>query len=229
MTGIVKYSDGIYDTLRTGIKVVTGPASAIGLEEFIRMTPRVPSTLWYLLKARRDSNYIVPWAKLKLSVSCEQSPLSESRITLSSKRDKLGLFKADITWRISEHEIDTIRQFVAVTKEAFAANGIADIIPDPDLHTDKIIEKCEDTFHHCGGTRMAARRQDGVVDPDLRLNGVENAYVCSASVFPTSGIANPTHTIVALAARLAEHLDSTLAVQRGLAVDRFCQHSRHQG
>ena len=61
---------------------------------------------------------------------------------------------------------------------------------------------------------MAARRQDGVVDPDLRLNGVENAYVCSASV-SASGIANPTHTVVALAARLAEHLDSTLAVQRG--------------
>jgi hypothetical protein len=213
VTGVVKYADGIFDTLRTGIKVVTGPTSAIGLKEFIRMTPRVPGTLWYLLKSRRDPDYVAPWGKLKLSVSCEQSPLSESRITLSSKRDKLGLLKADITWRISEQEIDTIRQFVALTKEAFAANGIADVIPDPDLHTDKIIEKCEDTFHHCGGTRMAARRQDGVVDPDLRLNGVENAYICSASVFPTSGIANPTHTIVALAARLAEHLDNTLAVQ----------------
>src|ERR1700744_4729460 len=122
VTGVVKYADGIFDTLRTGIKVVTGPTSAIGLKEFIRMTPRVPGTLWYLLKSRRDPDYVAPWGKLKLSVSCEQSPLSESRITLSSKRDKLGLLKADITWRISEQEIDTIRQFVALTKEAFAAN-----------------------------------------------------------------------------------------------------------
>ena len=60
---------------------------------------------------------------------------------------------------------------------------------------------------------MAARPQDGVVDLDLRLNGVDNAYVCSSSVFPCSGVANPTHTIVALAARLVEHLDAILAAQ----------------
>jgi choline dehydrogenase-like flavoprotein len=46
------------------------------------------------------------------------------------------------------------------------------------------------------------------VDPNLRVFGSRNLYVCSSSVFPTSGFANPTHTIVALAFRLAEHLAS---------------------
>ena len=31
-------------------------------------------------------------------------------------------------------------------------------------------------------------------------------YVCSASVYPTSGFANPVHTLLALAIRLADHL-----------------------
>ena len=211
VSGMVEPSDGIYETLRTGIKVVAGPSSTIGLGEFLRMTPRVPAVIWHHFKIKKDPNYIVPWAKPKLSVYCEQSPVSESRIVLSSKRDKLGLFKADITWCVSELEIETVRKYVAVAQEAFKAFGIGEIVPDPDLHNDGIYRKCTDQFHHCGGTRMAARTQDGVVDLDLRLNGVGNVYVCSSSVFPCSGFANPTHTIIALAARLAEHLDRKLA------------------
>jgi choline dehydrogenase-like flavoprotein len=49
--------------------------------------------------------------------------------------------------------------------------------------------------------------REGVVDADGRAHGVENLYVAGASVFPTAGFANPTLTIVALALRLAEHLD----------------------
>ncbi|MHB1794928.1 MAG: hypothetical protein ACYCPO_08165 [Acidobacteriaceae bacterium] len=39
---------------------------------------------------------------------------------------------------------------------------------------------------------------------------MRNAYVCSASVYPTSGFANPVHTLLALAIRLADHLASGL-------------------
>jgi choline dehydrogenase-like flavoprotein len=51
---------------------------------------------------------------------------------------------------------------------------------------------------------------EGVVDPDLRVHGVENLFVTGASVFPTAGVANPTLSIVALSLRLAERL-ATLA------------------
>jgi choline dehydrogenase-like flavoprotein len=47
----------------------------------------------------------------------------------------------------------------------------------------------------------------GVVDADGRVHGVANLYIAGSSVFPTSGSANPTLTIVALALRLADHLE----------------------
>ena len=53
---------------------------------------------------------------------------------------------------------------------------------------------------------MAADPRQGVVDTDLRVHGVGNLYVASSSVFPTSGQANPTLTILALTLRLARHL-----------------------
>jgi choline dehydrogenase-like flavoprotein len=44
----------------------------------------------------------------------------------------------------------------------------------------------------------------GVVNPDCRVHGISNLHIAGSSVFPTSGVANPTFTIVALALRLAD-------------------------
>ena len=57
-----------------------------------------------------------------------------------------------------------------------------------------------------GGMRMSTCESSGVVDKNLRLYGTANTYVCSSAVFPTSGYSNPTHTVLALAVRLADHL-----------------------
>ncbi len=56
------------------------------------------------------------------------------------------------------------------------------------------------------GTDAGRNYGDGVVDADLKFLGYDNLYACDLSVFPTSPAANPTHTLTALALRLAEHL-----------------------
>ncbi len=65
--------------------------------------------------------------------------------------------------------------------------------------------------HTLGTTRMATDRTKGVVDPDCKVHGVDNLYVAGGSVFPTSGHANPTLMILALAMRLADHLNLKVA------------------
>jgi choline dehydrogenase-like flavoprotein len=69
----------------------------------------------------------------------------------------------------------------------------------------------EGGHHHLGTTRMSLDPSQGVVDPTSRMHGIANLYVAGGSVFPTSGSANPTLTIVALALRLAAHLQQRLA------------------
>jgi choline dehydrogenase-like flavoprotein len=66
-----------------------------------------------------------------------------------------------------------------------------------------------DGLHQVGTTRIADSPRDGVVDRDLRVWGTSNLYVCSSSVFPTSGQANPTFFLGACAARLASHVASS--------------------
>ena len=60
--------------------------------------------------------------------------------------------------------------------------------------------------HHIGTARMGSDPRSSVVDSDCRVHGVENLYVASSATFPTSSQANPTLTVVALALRLAAHL-----------------------
>jgi choline dehydrogenase-like flavoprotein len=61
-----------------------------------------------------------------------------------------------------------------------------------------------------GTTRMGADPATSVVDPQCRVHSTPGLYLAGSSVFPTSGYANPTFTIVALATRLADELRRTL-------------------
>jgi len=61
-------------------------------------------------------------------------------------------------------------------------------------------------WHHMGTTRMALAAKDGVVDTDGKMFGLDNLYIAGSSIFPTSGCANPTFTLMATTIRLADHL-----------------------
>jgi choline dehydrogenase-like flavoprotein len=64
-----------------------------------------------------------------------------------------------------------------------------------------------------GATRMSTDAEHGVVDETCRMHGLRNLYIAGSSVFPTSGIANPTLTIIALAVRLSDHLKRQLGAR----------------
>ena len=145
--------------------------------------------------------------RILLRIHCEQEPTSRSSITLTDQRDPLGLFRIRFDWQISERELETIRQYVIVAQRSLA--GVARITPDPDLMSGSpnFLARCDDSNHHMGGMRMSTSDTTGVVDTNLRLYGLSNTYICSSAVFPSSGFSNPTHTVLALALRLSDHLD----------------------
>ena len=83
---------------------------------------------------------------------------------------------------------------------------LADWITSGALEAGVLFDGC----HPTGTTRMASDPRCGVVDPDCRVHGMDGLYIAGSSVFPTAGHANPTLMIVAMAARLAEHLKTRL-------------------
>jgi choline dehydrogenase-like flavoprotein len=65
-------------------------------------------------------------------------------------------------------------------------------------------------WSHMGTTRTGSDPDGSAVDSNHRAHGIENLFVTSSSIFPTSRGMNPTLTIAALSLRLADHLDERL-------------------
>src|SRR6266404_6715577 len=107
--------------------MLAGPVSAIKVHDLVYSLPRMPAVLWHYLGRRVNPNFVLPMSKLKLSVYCEQSPLSESRIALTDKRDPLGLFRSSIDWKVSPQEVETVRRYVQVAQKVFEQRGLARI------------------------------------------------------------------------------------------------------
>jgi choline dehydrogenase-like flavoprotein len=169
-----------------------------------RHVPMLFGQAWRYYIQRRA--YAPPTVRIFLRIHCEQEPTSRSSITLTDQRDPLGLFRVCFDWQISDRELATIRQYVLIAQRALA--GIANVIPDEDLlsGSPNFLTRCDDSNHHMGGMRMSPSDTTGIVDHNLRLYGTTNVHICSSAVFPSSGFSNPTHTVLALALRLTDHL-----------------------
>ena len=91
-----------------------------------------------------------------------------------------------------------------------AQSALGELTLDPDEADIETVIRRDGAYggHHIGTARMAHEPAQGVVDEDCRVFGVHNLYVAGSAVFPTSGQANPTLTIVALAIRLAHHIEA---------------------
>ncbi len=139
-------------------------------------------------------------------------PAHSSRVYLTAMRDPLGLPRAGIDWRIDEEaDLKTMRAFAGALGTTLARQHLGRVRWRMQGSLGDYVRNGGATGkHHCGTTRMAASERDGVVDRDLRVFGVHNLYVCGSSVFPRSTASTPTPTIVALAARLAVHLQGVL-------------------
>ena len=65
--------------------------------------------------------------------------------------------------------------------------------------------------HEVGSLRMGNDPNTSVVNTDLKFHRYSNLYACDLSVFPASPAANPTLTLAAIAARLADHLQTVVS------------------
>jgi cholesterol oxidase len=62
------------------------------------------------------------------------------------------------------------------------------------------------TLHPLGGCAMGVSRDTGVVDHLGHVHGYRNLIVADGAIVPTPTIRNPSHTIAALAERIAAHV-----------------------
>src|SRR5690606_4361040 len=140
-----------------------------------------------LRDAMRDDNFYA-----RITLVGEVLPNEANCVTLDDEKDEYGLRRARVDFSYGDNDNKLIAHGVAMANNILQAAGGKPryVIPD--------------TAHLLGGCRMGDDPETSVVDADCRCHDVPNLYICSAAVFPTSGGANPTNTVMALAARTAD-------------------------
>ena len=163
--------------------------------------PRVMKYLYYRLSKAKPK---IREARVRNFM--EMEPYAENRVTLCEELDANGQRLASVRHACTERDR---RSMIAIHEEfskELERTGLGEL-HNPLTEQDPW-PIAQDASHHMGTTRMGTEPLHSVVDANLKIHGVDNVWLAGGSVFPTSGCANPTMTLVALSVRLANHLSS---------------------
>lgn len=138
----------------------------------------------------------------EITAMAEQRPHYDNHVVTTEERNELGWRKLRANWQYSQDDKDAVEQSAAPIIDALEDGGFGRFTRLPaKKHTENY------SCHHASGTiRMSQDPTQGVVDANLACHDHPNLHVVGASVFPSIGFANPTLTVMALGARLADHL-----------------------
>jgi choline dehydrogenase-like flavoprotein len=125
-------------------------------------------------------------------------PHPSNRVELSDDIDEFGVPRPRVSFDFGDNERAMRADIHRIADNILRAAGATEVVIS------------EGNDHLMGGCRMGASAETSVVDADCRTWDHPNLFICDASVFPSSGGAQPSQTVMALALRLARHLtDST--------------------
>ena len=142
--------------------------------------------------------------QFRVSYSTETLPNPNNRVTLSNDVDGLTIPRPKIHFEVDDYNkrafevgrqvIWTIFQSLKATEMKFSS--------DPNAYSS--------ANHIMGTCRMGDDPKSSVVNAECRAHDHRNLFILGASVFPTSGTANPTLAVVALALRAVAAIRSQL-------------------
>jgi len=155
------------------------------------------------MRKGKIGNYrmLVNFSSGGFNLNWEQMPNPDSRITLSTtKKDLFDDAQVELDWQTTGKEEETAGAAMKAVVDELVALGYT----DAQETTAPPIAQPGD--HHMGASRMSADPRNGYVDANCKSHEIFNLYIASPSVFSTGGVSNPTLTLIALAARLGDHL-----------------------
>ena len=138
-----------------------------------------------------------------LMVVGEDVPEQNNRITLhATRKDQNGLPVPIVTY--NDHENTTaVREYgKQKAEEIYTALGAERV-----LHGGMI-----PATHNMGVARIGEDPTTSVCNPWGQTHDIDNLFVSDGSLFPTSGCANPTLTIIALVLRQADYIEAEVNV-----------------
>ena len=128
----------------------------------------------------------------------EVLPNPANCVILSEEKDEYGMPMPHVSFTYGDNDKLLIAHAESTMKDIIQAAG-----GKPEFVT-------EDTAHLMGGCRMGNNPETSVTNSFGQTHDISNLFICSASLFVTSGGGNPTNTVMALAARTADYIKENM-------------------
>jgi choline dehydrogenase-like flavoprotein len=151
----------------------------------------------------------------ELFTRIEQAPNPNSRISLDTDLDGLGVPKAILHWELTPFEKRSIRKIHEIFGQQIGKSGIGRVKMMDYLNDEKDESWPNFTgggWHHMGTTRMSDDPKQGVVNANCQVHGIKNLFVAGSSCYVTAAAPNPTLTLVALSLRLSDYVKERMKV-----------------
>lgn len=160
--------------------------------------------------------------QFRLGFLVEQEPEGKNRVTLSQDfSDGLGLPRPEVYYSLSDYTLKGLASAKQTADAIFARLNVSSFTTYDDADP-SVVELPPDASgrrqrlrfmgagHIMGTYRMGSDKSNSVVNRDQRSWDHANLFLIGSGTFPTSGTANPTLTIAALALRTAEVITKEL-------------------
>ncbi|MDB5827423.1 MAG: hypothetical protein JWQ73_1643, partial [Variovorax sp.] len=138
----------------------------------------------YFAKPRLPGFFVhSPGNRYAIHYHAEQTPQADSRITLSSTRDSLGLPRARIDLRFHRADAESVVAVHALLDAHLREHDVGELTyhyPEAE-RVDAVLRHARDGVHQIGSTRMGRTAAEGVADAYGRIFGTDNLYACSSS------------------------------------------------
>lgn len=200
--GIENLRDGPVRASRAGLRIQIGNAGWTWGTGGALTLPRTLAESGLRGEALRNAAVDQAARHVELASLIEQLPDAGNRMVLDARdKDHYGVPLPRLHYAIGDYSRDGLAAAQGIHDRIFTKLGATDIHHQPEF---------QGAGHIIGTCRMGEDPAHSVVDPALRCHDHDNLHILGSAVFPTSGTANPTLTIAALALRLAGDIKATL-------------------
>lgn len=142
-----------------------------------------------------------------------QRPLSRGWVRLASD-DPLARPLINPNYLAVDHDVERMKQLVEIGREIFATKSFREVLtgkellPGPDYTSDddvtRFVRERADSYHHQVGSCKMGQDEMAVVDPQLRVRGIDGVRVADASVMPSIVTGNIHAGILMIAEKCAD-------------------------